>query len=726
MAIFVALIFQVLFLFFAMIVNVGLLVHHKINLQNSVDLAAYYGAMKQAESLNAIAHINYQIRQSWKLLAWRYRIIGMGGNTETPANLPYNLSTGQINPLAALEEKDLSSLPENERKAYETPLFCATYVPFSPMPKDESTCKTGVSQTAIKIFGVPPATGIVSISIAIQAATFKAIEAIKNRCRYVSPFNWILMGRFKMAFMRDQGERKKAINMLANGLSGFNSPFGSTGDFREVDGNWATAGIEKTLKKNLTAPNRDTVQFQVYNGFGSDGCGSWGGDPLMRPPKWLNEVYIKPAFGVASRRCEVGASGGALEVVPVNLESTQPPIFEAEGYLNENPDLNAEYQVMKPWVNYSQAPYNSSLGFEKNPWCMGYVGVRATAKPKIPFSPLGEVTLTAKAYAKPFGGRIGPWFYKTWSPGTFRSQAGTAKTDELVPIRVEDPANISDQALQDPTRIPNYSRFPGDKKGLMSRAVIGYYTRAIFNMTPEWPFHDINLKSSVIPGIISSTTPGSSPSFNDWLHIAKDFNTENKDMDIMAWHSSPDNNGATGAAQMRLLELSAIAPDIFDTTYYSIEPTYYQTYYTRILEHKDRVGAGLALPSDLGSRMNDQALKDFNVKKQIIVQNEVLQEIEKGTSVLDYLVKNADHLLTSWAPNNLLEYGFAPNKFGKCEAPGSKPNPGQPATSGDCIDGGRTGFSVKLVSGDYLRRGDLQLGGEGATGPLQNPPPAEF
>ncbi|MFN9066527.1 MAG: pilus assembly protein TadG-related protein, partial [Bdellovibrionales bacterium] len=38
-AIFIALLFQVLFLFFAMVVNVGLLVHHKINLQNSVDLA---------------------------------------------------------------------------------------------------------------------------------------------------------------------------------------------------------------------------------------------------------------------------------------------------------------------------------------------------------------------------------------------------------------------------------------------------------------------------------------------------------------------------------------------------------------------------------------------------------------------------------------------------------------------------------------------------------------
>ncbi|MFP5520557.1 MAG: TadE/TadG family type IV pilus assembly protein, partial [Bdellovibrionia bacterium] len=85
-AIFVALVFQVLFLFFAMVINVGLLVHHKINLQNSVDMAAYYGAMKMAENMNAMAHVNYQIRQSWKLLAFRYRILGTSGESQLKEN----------------------------------------------------------------------------------------------------------------------------------------------------------------------------------------------------------------------------------------------------------------------------------------------------------------------------------------------------------------------------------------------------------------------------------------------------------------------------------------------------------------------------------------------------------------------------------------------------------------------------------------------------------------
>src|ERR1700734_2488428 len=78
-ALFIALIFQVLFVFFAMMINIGLLVHHKINLQNSVDLAAYYAASKQAETMNLIAHVNYQIHQSWKLLNFRYNNLGNYG-----------------------------------------------------------------------------------------------------------------------------------------------------------------------------------------------------------------------------------------------------------------------------------------------------------------------------------------------------------------------------------------------------------------------------------------------------------------------------------------------------------------------------------------------------------------------------------------------------------------------------------------------------------------------
>ena len=57
------------------------------------------------------------------------------------------------------------------------------------------------------------------------------------------------------------------------------------------------------------------------------------------------------------------------------------------------------------------------LGFEKNPWCMVYNSVIGRSKSNPLFSPGPHGTMTAHAYSKPFGGRIGPWYGKTWPRG---------------------------------------------------------------------------------------------------------------------------------------------------------------------------------------------------------------------------------------------------------------------------------------------------------------------
>mgnify|MGYP002623770690 FL=1 len=122
MAIFVALIFQVLFVFFAMAINVALIIHDKINLQNSVDLAAYYAASKQAELLNAMAHQNYQIRQAWKLYAWRYRVLGTTGLLAAklhPSRLPEDH--------ASITESEYNGASVSNRSEF--PVVCVNYQP---------------------------------------------------------------------------------------------------------------------------------------------------------------------------------------------------------------------------------------------------------------------------------------------------------------------------------------------------------------------------------------------------------------------------------------------------------------------------------------------------------------------------------------------------------------------------------------------------------------------
>ncbi|MES3038490.1 MAG: Tad domain-containing protein [Bdellovibrionota bacterium] len=734
-AIFIALIFQVLFLFFAMIVNVGMLVHQKVNLQNSVDLAAYYGAMKQAESLNAIAHVNYQIRQSWKLLAWRYRVIGMGGDIENCH--PYSkqlkdLSNAGENDSYACNRKDGTTTSIDD---YMNASFCATYIPFKPMPAGESTCRDLKQYNALATLGIPPATGVVSISKGVKSAVIKALNNIKERCEFVGPFNWMLLARFKVAFIRDLASRRRTINTIALGLSGVGS-----GDpeknFTELNGDAATTGIRKTLEHNLTSANRESLgQLNIYNGLGADDCRGTSSNEDA-PPAWLNEIDVVPAFVTALTDCRSVINNGVntpgnIKYLPVALEEVKNPLrLDAvtgypllEQYLQKEPNLYNEYLILKESVLSKQRPFNPMLGYEKNPWCNAYVGVKAVTAPKIPFLPLSNVQLEARAFAKPFGGRIGPWFFKNWAPGQKKSSGSlTDRTDGLVPMRIDNINNVSTNDLKDPTRIPNYSRFPGDTKGMTSRAVLGQYTKAMFTADPTW--RSFNSPTAIIQPIIydPNNLGDSTPDFSHWTNIADDFETQNPSGDILAFQQGVQK------PMMRSLELSAIAPDIFDMTYYSIDPRFYENYFEKIQKLLAKLNRKFFLLSDFGSRLDDQKLKTFSVADQISEQ--ALTDANTNFVIdikneLPYTVFDPKHLLTSWVPTDADDYDFDNTRFGRCD-PSQKPSPGT-MIPGDCINGGRVGYSVKLVNGESLRAPSLQLGGAGtAAGPLANPPPLDW
>src|ERR1700761_7176658 len=63
-------------LLFAFVVNTGMLVNAKINLQNAADLAAYAGAAVQARQLNQISFLNYEMRRQYKKFLFRIYVLG--------------------------------------------------------------------------------------------------------------------------------------------------------------------------------------------------------------------------------------------------------------------------------------------------------------------------------------------------------------------------------------------------------------------------------------------------------------------------------------------------------------------------------------------------------------------------------------------------------------------------------------------------------------------------
>ena len=75
------------FLFlFQFVINTGLLVNAKINLQNAADFAAYAGAATQARQLNQIGYLNYEMRRQYKKFLFRYYILGNIAQQSAPPN----------------------------------------------------------------------------------------------------------------------------------------------------------------------------------------------------------------------------------------------------------------------------------------------------------------------------------------------------------------------------------------------------------------------------------------------------------------------------------------------------------------------------------------------------------------------------------------------------------------------------------------------------------------
>jgi hypothetical protein len=712
-ALFVALIFQVLFVFFAMIVNVGLLVHHKINLQNSVDLAAYYGAMRQAEMMNAIGHVNYQIRQSWKLLTYRMQAFGTAGAVNTN---PYK-------PGPPEQFINVSDIAHEEDTA-----FCSAYSPVTTVNSTENYCQSPGGIT-IPLPGVP-VLGPANIFVTFQGAIAAAATALKNAavksCSSSMGGNIRQVAEFIGTYKIDARNRKRLLIGLANELS--------AEEPNDIDAASIKEGVFKTLYKNLTRQNQDSLKskfrmdgsgsgspqanFKFVNSLSLPGCGNEGGPDA--PPKWLAEKFVFPVQRAVDANC-TAAGSIQLRGENINIDPSAPPSANLIQLLAG--DTRKAQEIMSFVYEAESADpklqlYRTTAGFEKNPWCLAYIGVSATTTPKIPFTPLGDVTMKATAYAKPFGGRIGPWYSKFWDPDAATSRETTAQADmvdKILPIRVKPDQPIT---TFDPTTLTsehrltmNSSRYVGDQIGFLSKMTMGEFQKAIYK------------NQSISQGGLGIDL--------NWFGsgMQEDWDTKSGNGDPLAWNEI--NNSAP---QIRTTEIAAVAPDQFDTTFYSIDPDFYNNYLSRI-EAGYNGKFQFLLRGDLGSRMQGSIdEKRFSIRNQIETLKASSPNSVDWNGKLTYYLNEFAQVLTGWQQTTPDNYALDQTRFGKCE-PGAEVQQSEDPkfyTMGSCKAGGRTGYSVKLVDGKFLSNvvngstKEYELGGPGVFGSVKNPPPSGF
>ena len=711
MSVFLALIFQVLFVFFAMVINIGLLVHDKINLQNSVDLGSYYAAQKQAEILNEIAHLNYQIRQDYKLLAWRYWVLGTLGRNAQERSLPPATS-----PVAAGDVPRLYN-EAGPGGAEEVPIACIANPYWSefasllgPLP-DANYCwhayggnPTGAIATPSPPF--TPATGFANSLAAMYAAvgTRRFVEACEN----ASPLSWAFVANIITDYKFAISYKKKAIKKLRENLVSANPV--------DREGKSLRDGVIMTIEKNLTESNAasfNPAQVQIMNGLSRGGCdgGARPGERVL--PEILTQpgLYFALLTATGAGACQFrtafqtqysSVSGGEAAVVPWD-----------------------SFGVLRSMVQSEPASlddqYHSSLGFEKNPWCMAYVGVKASTKPRKPFAPFGQaVNLVARSFAQPFGGRIGPWYSKTWSKASPISDS----IAQPVPVGAAFPIQLNPQPSQagrtDPLTsprlspangtftysslsLPNFSRFPGDQLGLRSSLNQSLARKYFLTINTRIPWAAGNYIDNRV--------------HLSWFY---NFATMNTTGDALAFDEQVAGAGGPSPPSLlayRQVESAAVAPDLFDVTYYSIDPEADKNYAAIARANPGHYGIAGAPMGDLGSRETDALMRAYNIQNQITSANGVGIDQTLMPGVY-WLIRKWENLLTAWAPHRATNFSFPIDRFGQCQG-SALPTAMIP---GKCAVGGRTGYSVRLISREHLQ-GKWDVGANGTADTLLNPPP---
>ena len=304
-ALFVAIIFQIIFVLFALVINVGLLVHHKINLQQSTDLAAYYGAMKQAEILNVIGHINFQMRQAWKLFAWRYRIVGSfayipdvntGGN---PSGIPIQINNTSLNfNENSARAKCTTSTGEQLRTSDLSP-FCIGHNGFgdwgASATSSENTCASDCGKVlggSNQISTIPLLSQAISVqgasvAGAIQSLILQANLTGQKLCRGSSLSSLVQLANLMAANFIDIENRGKSAELLMSAL------LLPADQMVDIDGESVKTGVINTLKNNLTDANFNSLgtKFKLFNSTSTDN--SYAGSECNNRQQLFHELKFQ-------------------------------------------------------------------------------------------------------------------------------------------------------------------------------------------------------------------------------------------------------------------------------------------------------------------------------------------------------------------------------------------------------------------------------------------------
>lgn len=394
-------------LFFAFVVNTGMLVHAKINLQNAADLAAYAGAAVQARQLNQISFLNYEMRRQYKKFLFRYYVLGNIAQCGFPGNPP---------PDPALKRR---CQPQNGGGG-------------------EAKTPMSWSPDGVKNYGTPAVCIITNAKDNIcQLAELPDIARVEGGGAFDTLTD--ILGKYLDQIGSVQKQNCVAIGM-GNRLALQSWLWNLDPDWRDV---------QKGLIEDLPSSIEGQTQTMIKNIYAV--ISSLGRGLGLVPKEIFLHRRIKTLESYVNTEPQKGVTFEDIQEMK-NRKVPEPPAYERtiqaflsayytlgnhtfsgstvqmDEIMNQNllrlGDNTAQFGAFAidfpaeknqgskgncvPDVHPDHVSRPIPLGVYKDPTILTYYAIRLKAKASLLFSPFGDLTLTAYAAAQPFGSRIGP------------------------------------------------------------------------------------------------------------------------------------------------------------------------------------------------------------------------------------------------------------------------------------------------------------------------------
>ena len=397
--------------FLAVIINVGLFVKAKINLQNAVDAAAYAGAATQSRRLTEIAYLNWELRRIYKEWMFKYYVLGQAATDPLSPTAVSKLSgkNQTLNfRLRPFEEKESSSFYNKDAfDPFNVPSVC--YQP----PSETNLCRMASTP------GIPqfPTLGMPNIGELHNKLVETISQEAAKDCSDRSAIN------FNIAMAWIFGTTSRSIPLPKN------ISFGT-----EQGGAYIRA-LElafriRNLEYLLNSPPKKLLNVSTVSSFGNKefpleersilafesaykNLDSSDDSPFKNS---LEIEELAPTDTIFPEQTLSGLLAKNMRKYYVDLQAVPLNLVNFFTFFSSRKSTLGDIQTQATCFGVKTAiPVPGHIfGFIKNPNFMTYYAVKGTATFRGLFFPfVGEgIKLTAYAAAKPFGGRIGPALFK--------------------------------------------------------------------------------------------------------------------------------------------------------------------------------------------------------------------------------------------------------------------------------------------------------------------------